>query len=593
MPQEPSYLILQCRWLNHKSDKQQFNIYFTAYYNALAKEFLPYLASVLKHNHKCPSTHHDIFQELMFYLGNIKEGREIAYAQLKKRAPLVASTTDNVFLANRVTTWGGKISTWADQAKNFCACQWPDGNPPECEVKAYAINQELNPLRGEAENLIQQHSGKSETAHNAQAIDDEEEIEFSDSFDGLEQATSISDDLPVEMRAVLALASKVRIPMKGLFYWKAQKLIIDCSRNKGNLPLTRSTSLSGNEQEDEIAPDDSLVWNEAHQPELDPLNTGHEVNPDDEDEDEPDSEGLIGTIGDGDDNDFKERNLRKVEALLYADVKAAETVRQSASTPSERKRAQGRLDNELKNFAFRYQVCDLLLQGYDEVEIIRQLQTTREKARYAIEKVFKLLHDGFKVEFGDFRREQTLQKVLPIIKNIAVRYEAPLATAQPFSEKPPHLLTEFERLLEAPVKKAESALRKAEAEKRQVEDKWLVCCFETQRKKLLAPEEERILRQDYLQWLSAENLSHRELALRLHLKPDEVAKHRQKKEKATQDIQRMEDALNLTRTEHQQDSPKILAVLRILVSESSLAEIAQTLGLADAEVEQILTLLSA
>ena len=126
-----------------------------------------------------------------------------------------------------------------------------------------------------------------------------------------------------------------------------------------------------------------------------------------------------------------------------------------------------------------------------------------------------------------------------------------------------------------------------------MEDKWLDCCFETQRKKLLAPEEERILRQDYLQWLSAENLSHRELALRLHLKPDEVAKHRHKMEKATQDIQGMEEALNLTRTEHRQDSPKILAVLRILVSKSSLAEIAQTLGLADAEVEQILTLLSA
>lgn len=363
-----------------------------------------------------------------------------------------------------------------------------------------------------------------------------------------------STDLNGNIHALVDLGCKVRIPMKGLLYWKAERLLLDCYRNKWDSLTISFEPLDENKLEDDKNAfqtyAEHLVDDEKH----DDIADGDFSETDTYDNDEIDSERI------------KKRNLKKVDALLYAPVEEAETKLKLANTEWERERAEARLKSELKKFFRREQVCKLLLAEYGEAKIAEELGTTRYKAGTDIKNVFNLLHDGFAKEYGDFRREQRLQTFLNDVRYLIDRHEI-ISIQKECKNEQKKLISEFDVLLKTPVQQARSNLIKAEDIKRQLEDKWLSHCFAINNARLLDPEEKQKLRTEYLLWLDSNTPSDKEIALRQKLKADEVAKYRMKYLQALQTIKNLEEILSEADKKYVLESEKTFCLLRLLMSD--------------------------
>lgn len=422
MAHTPSPQELICRWLMHGAYDDR---YFTALYEALAGKNTslsskgrggPLLAYIMK-KISSPNKREDAESVLTITFTKFFKAiqqRNPTHEQIKALVLLPNPSLGGEFRQKQAERWTGKIGSWVNEAMGFCQTHYGYACAENLQEQANAVNQQLNPLRYEAVNMmawLDAIINSTETDEENLAIanpeDEDDETETTDAVINAavtvllkkiaqlmpEQDGAFANDLG----AILRMSPKLKIPTAALLYTIAKNEMYSYGRDEAKHNAKRDQTKKQTETETENTDTTPKSEDEEVQLRQDwvdivelPEQATNITHLDPTAEYAPDS---IDDLPDNTDAEEREQweFLQHTYALLRIPLAEAEKEADRAYGGKNEQRAEDKLSKQRIRFNENMAILKLTMASHTEEEIGKKLCLTRDQIRYRKRDIQSLL----------------------------------------------------------------------------------------------------------------------------------------------------------------------------------------------------------
>lgn len=381
--EEPQELL--CRWIYHSGNKATSDLYFTAYYNAVAGPGKP----LYNYVYRMPDPEEVLQEAFIGFVGYVKR-RPIAAIRILKRLPSVGLSTRGEFYEKRAMKWTNDSENWMRRIMVFCAENCGDNiTQPFIVERTISINGELAPLLREGFSLLSwaifypSETEASEGDENPNLEQDDEEYSghvvnrlIKQVNEWLEKSASQSDkdlgvqrdeEFAINMKEILKDMPKITIPFTKLLFFLANNR--HSERYRGSDFYVKGILISDESEDGDADPFESIEVIEKTSRSPDPIVEG----------------AVIRAV------ESPKPFWNSMLKTLQSRIEEAEVVFHSAKTKGERRNALVLLEKRWKTYFEEVSLLALWLDDRTITDIGRELELDRKTVRKRLNGIWEKL----------------------------------------------------------------------------------------------------------------------------------------------------------------------------------------------------------